>query len=146
MRADIEEQQEQADDLETSSKYFLRTLQYYVDQANLTDLQLEILNYKLQKRSNIIISQLINEKYHKNYNDNYISTIFHQKILNEISDAVDYHKRVLDNIENPSAFKTCKDCGRVLLKDTRNFMRFQKSKDGFSPRCKQCEKIKRGKK
>lgn len=142
MRADLEEQQEQGSD---SVKFFLRTLQYYIDQAALSDMQLEILDYKLQKRSNIIISQLINQKYHKNYNDNYISTIFHQKILNEISEAVQYHAKVIENLPNPSAFKTCKDCGRVLLKDTRNFMRFQKSKDGFSPRCKVCEKIKRGK-
>lgn len=146
MRADLEEQKAQATSIENSSNYFLRTLQFYIEQANLNESQTEILNYKLQKRSNIVIADLINEKYGKHYNDNYISTIFHQKIIPEICKAVEYHQKLIDNIENPNAFKVCKDCGRVMLKDPRNFMRFQKSKDGFSTRCKSCEKLKRGKK
>ena len=123
----------------------INTLIFYETRANLSPLQKDILEYKLSKRSNICIAEEINSKYGKSYNDNYISTIFHQKIIPLIADAAQKHLDIVENLFYPENFKKCKDCGRILLLNTDNFMRQKKSSDGFAPRCKACEKIKRSK-
>ena len=127
----------------SNAEPFLNTLKFYESRAELTELQQKILDLKLKKVSNQRVAQIINETYDKSYNDNYISTIFHQKIIPQIAEAASYHREVMENIFYPTNFKKCKDCGRVLLASPRNFVRQKKSNDGFSPRCKKCEKIKR---
>ena len=123
----------------------LRTLQFYEENAKLNDLQREILHMKIDQVPNLDISLYINKKYGTTYNDNYISTIFRKKILSTIAEAASYHKMIMDNIFYPENFKRCKDCGRMLLRSPEFFMRQHKAPDGFSPRCKGCQKIKREK-
>ena len=123
----------------------VETLAYYEKHADLTDLQQEILNRKLQGQLNIQIASYINATYGKSYNENYISTIYRQKIIPQIADAARIHREILENIFYPENFKKCKDCGRVLLLSSDNFVKQKKSNDGFSPRCKACEKLKRSK-
>lgn len=121
------------------------TLDYYEQQAALSDLQTDILHMKLQNKSNTQISSFINKTYGKSYNDNYISTIYHQKIIPQIAQAAKNHRQIMENIFYPENFKKCKDCGEVLLLCSENFVKSKKSNDGFSPRCKRCEKQKRSK-
>ena len=71
----------------------------------------------------MLIADYINKKYGKNYNENYISTIYHQKILAAIADAATNHYNVIKNVFYPENFKYCIDCGRLLLMDTNNFMK-----------------------
>lgn len=118
----------------------LDTLQFYVDQANLTDIQREILDMKLRKVKNTDIAWEINHKYKKTYTSNYISTIFRQRIIPKINDAAKYHEKVISNIFFEEEFKQCSSCGETLLRDTDNFTRKSRSNDGFSSRCKKCEK------
>lgn len=146
LRADLMDEHElDPAHLYGSAGHIINTLLYYEERANLSPLQKDILEYKLNKRSNICIAEEINKKYNKTYNDNYISTIFHQKILPQIADAAREHLEIVENLFYPENFKKCKDCGRVLLLTADNFMHQKKSADGFSPRCKACEKIKRSK-
>ena len=123
----------------------VETLDYYERQAALSDLQNDILHMKLENKSNTQISSFINKTYGKSYNDNYISTIYHQKIIPQIAQAAQAHRQIMENIFYPENFKKCKDCGRVLLLCSENFVKSKKSNDGFSPRCKRCEKQKRRK-
>ena len=37
----------------------------------------------------------------------------------------------------------CIDCGETLLLTERNWVRRRRANDGFAPRCKKCEKIRR---
>ena len=146
LRAELMDEQEiDPAHLYGAADSIVKTLIYYEEKANLSPLQKDILEYKLSKRSNICIAEEINKKYNKSYNDNYISTIFHQKIIPQIADAAREHLEIVENLFYPENFKKCRDCGRVLLLTTDNFMRQKKSSDGFSPRCKACEKIKRSK-
>jgi len=146
LRAELMEAQERdPSHIDTDAAYIISTLQFYEDWADLSPMQLLILDKKLHKSSNMVISQEINKLYNKSYNDNYISTIFHQKIIPSIANAAREHRTLLENIFYPENFKKCKDCGRLLLLNTTNFMKQKKSSDGFSPRCKVCEKIKRSK-
>lgn len=125
---------------ESTLDFFLETLHFYEDRADLSPLQKDLLRLKEEKWKNQDIADYLNKTYSKSYNANYISTIFKQKILVQIAAAAKLHKEILDNIFFPENFKKCKDCGQTLLLTTDNFMRKAKSKDGFSIRCKKCDK------
>lgn len=118
----------------------LRTLQFYIDHADLSDIQREILDLKLKKKKNVDISQTINAKYGKTYTQNYISTIFRQRIIPRINDAAKMHKEIIANIYFPENFKRCSTCGELKLRCPENYTRKSRSNDGFSPRCKKCER------
>ena len=118
----------------------LETLQFYVEQADLTEVQREILDRKVRKEKNADIAREINNKYDKSYTPNYISTIFRQRIIPRINDAARYHEKVVASLFFPEDFKTCAKCGETMLRCSDNFTRKSRSSDGFSARCKRCEK------
>ena len=132
-----------AAELESNLPALMETLQFYIDQAELSELQREILDLKLKKVKNVDIAIQINKKWHKTYTPNYISTIFRQRIIPRINDAAAYHEKIISNVFFEEEFKTCTGCGRTLLRDTENFTRKIRSKDGFTTRCKKCEKAAR---
>ncbi len=145
-RADLQDAQEE-DPLRIygAAASVIATLDYYEARANLKPMQNDILQMKLQNKSNIQIASYVNMIYEKSYNENYISTLYRQKILPQIAQAARLHRQILENLFFPENFKKCKDCGKVLLLCSDNFVKSKKSNDGFSPRCKACEKIKRRK-
>ena len=134
---------EDKDQIYNASNGIFKTLNFYEEGARLNDLQREILHMKIQQRSNADIADYINKKYGMTYNDNYISTIYRHKILQSVADAATFHREVMENIFYPENFKKCKDCGKFYLRTPDFFMRQHKAPDGFSPRCKACQKIKR---
>jgi hypothetical protein len=134
------------EELESTTKYLIETFKYYAAISDLSDIYKEILDLKIQKKKNQDIANYINQKYQKSYTSNYISTIFKQKIIKKIADAAAYHQRVIELIFFPEEFKTCNTCGRTLLKCSDNFVRKERSKDGFTNRCKKCDKEERKKK
>lgn len=123
----------------------IETLKFYMEQAELSEIQKEILDLKLRKVKNVDIAQEINKKWKKTYTPNYISTIFRQRIIPKINEAAAYHEKLVSNIFFEEEFKTCTGCGRTLLRDADNFTRKSRSKDGFTTRCKKCEKEARAK-
>ena len=127
-------------EMDSNLNSLLSTLQFYIDQAELTDVQREILDMKLHKKKNADIAWDINHKYGKTYTINYISTIFKQRIIPRINAAATYHEKVIGNIFFPEEFKTCCHCGETMLRDPINFTRKSRATDGFSSRCKKCEK------
>lgn len=145
-RADLRDAQtEDPDRVYGASAAIVDTLQYYEQRANLTPLQKDLLEMKLKFKQNSDIASYINKTYNKSYNDNYISTIFHQKVIPQVAGAARVHREIMENIFYPERFKKCKDCGKVYLLNSENFVKQKKSNDGFSPRCKACEKLKRSK-
>lgn len=126
--------------VESNLAALLETLQFYIEQADLTDIQKEILDMKLNKKKNTDIAWDINKKYGKTYTPNYISTIFRQRIIPRINDAANMHQQIVENIFFPENFKNCSTCGEIMLKCPENFTRKSRATDGFSARCKRCEK------
>jgi hypothetical protein len=126
--------------LDLSLHFFLRAAAMYRTLAALDPLLDDILSLKIKHSSNQDIADYINRKYNKRYQPNYISTLYCKKCLVEIAHTAERHREVLENIFFPENFKKCKDCGAILLLDEKNFVRRHRSKDGFSPRCKRCEK------
>lgn len=131
--------------IDSTLPHFLQTIDSYIALAQLKPFQRDILQYKVQHFSNNKIQHLIEEKYGKHYSLNYISTLYRQSVLGEVARTASKHREVLENLFYPENFKKCIDCGRTLLRDEDNFMKKKKVKDGFSPRCKRCEKILRDK-
>ena len=119
------------------------TLDYYIEEADLTEAQREILDMKFQHKENQDIAGYINRKYEKNYALNYISTIFKQKIIRKIVEAVKLHREKIQNLFFEEEFKKCSCCGKELLRREDFFMKRKKSPDGFNGRCKICDREKR---
>ena len=124
----------------------LDTLKYYISMTDLTEAQHEILDLKINKTKNQDIADYINKKYNKSYTANYISTIFRQKIIPRINETAEFHAKVIENLSFPENFKKCTGCGKTLLIDADKFVRKSRSKDGFSTRCKICDRNDRQKK
>lgn len=120
----------------------LRTLNYYISISGLVPAHLKILEMKANGKTNLEIRELVNRKYNKAYNENYISTIFHKKIITSICEAAAYHREVLENLTFPEEFKTCSKCKQEKLRVGKNFSRKTKAKDGFNGSCKACNKKK----
>lgn len=140
---ELDEQSKFPSATSASLRDFVETFEFYAALAELTEPQREILQLKIEKKSNRQICEFVNEKYGKKYNENYISTIFKQKIIPRIAEAVKNHLEEIENLFFPEEFKLCPGCGKTLLLRPRNFTRKTKSPDGFMPRCKKCEKLAR---
>lgn len=117
------------------------TIYYYIDNAKLTDAQLDLLWMKVRQVKNIDIANFLNKKYGKSYTENYISTIYNQKVLVKIAEAADFHRDLIENIYFPENFRYCTTCKKFLLKHPRNFVRKSRATDGYCGRCKECDKI-----
>ena len=139
----IEEEEDSKDSLNQTLHQFLQVARTYQSLTKLEPFQQDILNLKIQKKSNQEISQFIEEKYHHKYQYNYISTLYCKKILPQIAETAAFHKEVCENLFFPENFKKCIDCGETLLLTERNWVRRRRANDGFAPRCKKCEKIRR---
>lgn len=127
----------------SSTSNLLDTLFYYMREAHLSDIHRDILEMKIRKCRNQDIAYDINHKYGRTYTANYISTIFRHKIIPKINEAAMYHEKIVENLFFEEEFKRCTKCGKMLLKDTKNFGKKSRSKDGFSTKCKICDKEER---
>ena len=132
--------------LESNMKKLLDTLKYYIALTDLNEAQKEILDLKINKVKNQDIADQINKKYGKSYTANYISTIFRQKIIPHINETANFHALIIENMCFEENFKKCNGCGKILLIDAENFVRKSRSKDGFSTKCKKCDRADRQKK
>ena len=144
----LSELEEELDDLpiESNLKKLLDTLKYYIALTDLSEAQQEILDLKINKAKNQDIADIVNKKYGKSYTANYISTIFRQKIIPHINEAAQFHALIIENMCFEENFKKCNGCGKILLIDAENFVRKSRSKDGFSTKCKKCDRADRQKK
>ena len=137
---DFQEQIERGELQFETSKSFFDTLQWYINQTELSEVQEKILDLKIKHKKNQDIADIVNRKYGHSYNANYISTIFCQKILGQIAATAERHQRYVENLCFVENWKECSRCGRYLLVDSENFMRKARSTDGYSSRCKRCDR------
>lgn len=131
--------------LESQLSNLIKTFEFYVENADLSDLQREILQKKIDKERNQDIALDVNKKWGKSYTTNYISTIFTQRIIPRIAAAAKEHFKICELLFFEEEFKICSNCKKTLLRDVDNFTRKKLSADGLSPRCKKCEKAAREK-
>ena len=122
-----------------------RTLDYYIGRADLKEQHYTIIEMKKRKYSNKAITNRLTELYGLHHTENYISTIWTQKICGEIAEAAKIHYEEFLLRDDESAWKTCNTCGVKKLRDNRMFVRKTKAIDGLSNRCKICDRIARQK-
>ena len=132
--------------IESNLGKLIATLKYYIALTDLTEAHQEILDLKINKQKNQDIADIINKKYGKSYTANYISTIFRQKIIPRINETAKFHALIIENMCFEENFKKCHGCGKWLLIDAENFVRKSRSKDGFSTKCKKCDRVDRERK
>lgn len=116
----------------------LLTLDFYADKANLNEQQKLILEGKKLRLSNLEICELLDKELGIYHQPNYISTIW-TRICLLIQQAAELSYDEILAKDYPKAWKTCRVCGRTLLRDPRNFVRKGKAVDGLCSICKRCE-------
>lgn len=126
--------------IQNSSPHIIEAFNFFRKEAELTVPQEEILDLKIQSTPNSKIAEQINATHSKNYSENYISTIFRQKILKKISETALLYEESFLSLPNPELFKICTGCGKNLLIRSENFTKRKAAADGFSNKCKRCEK------
>lgn len=117
----------------------LWTLDFYIEKANLSDQQRLIINDKKFRLQNKEIREHLEKELNISHRENYISTIWN-KSIDLIVEAVELNYDEYLCKDYKKAWKTCSRCGRLLLRDPRNFVRKSKAADGLTNRCKQCDK------
>ena len=134
------------DDLNGQMKYILMALDDLQDRAGFTDIQWHIIDRKVLKYTNERIKKELQDIFGVNYNVNYISTMYKKTICGKIANAAKLQIKEHQNKDNPYMWKECSCCGRLLLIDPQNFVKKDGAVDGFSARCKKCDKELRDKK
>ena len=130
---------------ESTIGFLLDTLDFYIDLSDFNEQKKLILEHKKARIQNEVIKEKLSKEFGLTYSANYISTIWKQKICKEISEAAKLHFDYYLNRKNQFKWKKCNQCGKIKLKDTREFMRKSRSSDGLSNRCKDCDKKNRQK-
>lgn len=128
------------EDINSDLKFLLWELEGYIEKANLTPARKHILIRKIDKVTNERIREELQEQFGLSYSDNYISTIYKQMICDKIAKAAQLSYDEFLYKDQPEKFKVCSTCGNKLLRDSRNFIKKQNSKDGLAARCKACDK------
>lgn len=120
----------------------LWTLDFYIEKANLNEQQMLILDGKKRRLLNRDICRELQEKLGIYHQENYVSTIWN-KICGLIAGAAElnYDEWCCKNYK--PAWKQCNCCKKILLRDSRNFVRKAKAADGLTNRCKKCDQKKR---
>lgn len=121
----------------------LDTLIFYTNLADLNEEQKLILSLKIKKYPNKQIQDILYKMMDITHTTNYISTIWKQKICPAIAAAAQLNYDEYINRHNSRAWKKCNYCGKMKLKDVRNFVRKARSNDGLSNKCKKCDRQER---
>ena len=127
-------------DDDSNSNHLVDTLDFYIENAGLSEIQQLILREKINHTKNQLIADKINAQFNKSYSPNYISTVFRHRIIKQINETAQYHLELVGRLAFPEDFKRCSTCNQLLLLHRHNFIKKARSSDGFSARCKVCDK------
>lgn len=128
------------DDINGQMKHILIAFEEIGQRTELSPVHEFILDSKVIKWTNRRIRDELQVKYGVNYNENYISTIYKHNICNALAATAALMEREFENRNNPLMWKHCSVCHRKLLLDPYNFVRKSDTRDGYSSRCKLCDK------
>lgn len=133
------------EDLNGQMKFILIDLQDAAFATTLNPIHEKILELKVLKWTNERIRHEVARTFgqHTAYNVNYISTIFKKTICGAIAASAQRLKKEWKWRNDPSHWKVCHSCGQKKLLDSCNFVKKAGNPDGFSGRCKACDKAMR---
>jgi hypothetical protein len=121
------------------------TLEFYIEQANLSFVQEEVLRARLREEKNEDVAKRLNKLLGKSYSSNYVSTILNKGAIPKLAETARLHEKLARAVaeKGNGAFKVCRCCGKRLLATDDFFLKRTNSSDGLGNRCKDCEKKKR---
>lgn len=134
------------EDTESPMRFILYSLEEIVDKTDLAPPRRDILVMKVDKRLNLRIRDHLQVTYGLNYSENYISTIWKKEICVKVAAQA---RLMLDEFlarGDEEKWKVCRVCRKKKLRDEREFVRRSVSLDGFSSRCKVCDREERERK
>lgn len=132
----------QAQNCESVVGNLLRTLDFYIDKANLSKQQRIIVEAKKRGLNNGEIKKFLENRVEIKHQENYISTIWNI-CCRKIAKAASIHYDEWCCKDYPPAWKQCLCCKEYKLKNKGNYMQKKTAWDGFSFRCKECESKKK---
>lgn len=129
------------DRFQTYGSTLIFDFQRYRQMCHFSPVRNFLIQKKIQKIPYPEIVEELQLKFGLKYNENYLSNIFSKEIPNTFA-IVAKKNRLL--VETPSSqLKKCRQCGRLLPRDTIFFGINNNRKDHFSSTCKECEKKRR---
>lgn len=131
---------ESYENLHGQMKWVLHDIEEAGMRTKLSPVWDDILDKRVLKWTNQRIADHILCTYGIDYNPNYISVIFKQRICGAIALTAGLIQREREALWSGAKWKPCSQCSRLLLIDPYNFTRKAHTKDGFSARCKLCDK------
>lgn len=122
------------------------TVDFYLNNSALNDVQREVVRGKLVGKTNKEIQTTLADKFDHYYKTvDYISTIFTKICCPEISKAAIAHEEIIKVLttEGSKGLKKCRKCGQWMVRSSTNFVKKARSADGFASSCKECDKLSR---
>lgn len=99
----------------------------------------DIMVWKIDGKSNQEVQKLIEENYAATHSQEYISSLFRNKIPKIIADAVAESELLFYYTHKEKGeWKTCTKCGETKLAHNRYFSKNKTAKSGFYSICKKC--------
>lgn len=103
----------------------------------------DIMVWKIDGKSNTEIQKLLKEKYSTTHSQEYISSLFRNKIPKIIADAIEeQYLNWYYTYKEKGEWKTCSRCGETKLAHNRYFSKNKTAKSGFYSICKACRNTK----
>lgn len=104
----------------------------------------DLLIYKIDGKTNKNIKDLLYEKYGKTHTEEYISSLWRNKIPKLLAEkAKEQYLMWYYTMKEKGKWKRCSRCGQIKLADNKFFSRNKSSKDGFYSICKACRNNKK---
>lgn len=129
------------DELENDIRWILEDLENIIEIALPKNYPMyyDIIIWKIDGKSNLEIQQLLAEKYNTTHSQEYISSLFRNKIPKIIAEKVsDQWLLWFYTYKAKAEWKTCSRCGETKLAHNRFFSKNKTAKSGFYSICKDC--------
>ena len=143
--ADLKE--ESWEDFNSDIKWLMMDLEGLVDRTLKDDFPLyyDLLIYKIDKRQNAEIQELLYQTYGVRHSVEYISSLWRNKIPKLIcKKAEEEYLEWYYTEKERGKWKRCSRCGKVKLAHNYFFSKNKTSKDGWYSICKECRNKKKG--
>ena len=129
------------EDLNSDLRWMMKDLEDVVDGClkNQYPMYYDIIVWKVDGKSNQEIQTLLKDKYNASHSQEYISSLFRNKIPKIIAGAVEEQELLFHYTYNEKGvWKVCTRCGKTKLAHNRYFSKNKTAKSGFYSICKEC--------
>lgn len=137
--------QKTKEEVDNDIKWVLEDLERVIDTAlaEKYPMYFDILVWKIDGKNNQEIQKLLSEKYGTTHSQEYISSLFRNKIPKIIAGAVEEEELLWHyTFKAKGVWKTCTRCGETKLAHNRYFSKNKTAKSGFYSICKACRNTK----